>query len=371
MNEKQREKSIIRVSLVGILGNILLVAGKVIIGAIANSASIISDAINNFSDALSSLITIVGTKLSGKKPNKKHPFGYGRIEYLTATIVAALILFAGGSAIYESITSLIHGDKPTYDMWSFIILGIAIAVKVGLGLFFRFKGKKLSSGALKNSGTDALMDAILSVSTVVAALISHFTQVYLEGYVGILIGLFILRSGFIAMKESLSPILGDRIDDAYARQMKADFCAHPYVKGAYDLIIHDYGDGRKIGSVHIEVDDKLSAQEIYALEREMQLYAYDKHNVILTVGIYASNDSDPLAKEMKTKLLDFCREKKEEILQFHGFYFDKERELVSFDLVLSFDVKDEDKLIEEARGVLEKDYPKFRYVVNVDRDYAA
>ena len=206
-----REKQIIVTSIIGILTNLLLVGVKATIGILAHSSSILSDAINNLSDALSSLVTAIGTKLSTKKPNKKHPFGYGRIEYLTASIVAALILFAGGTAIYESVMSLVNGEVPSYSAVSLVVIGIAVAVKVGLGLFFRIRGKQLDSAALKNSGTDALFDAILSTSTLIAAIVSNFTSVHLEGYAGILIGLFIVRSGVIAMKESLSPIPGERI----------------------------------------------------------------------------------------------------------------------------------------------------------------
>lgn len=371
MDEKKRNKAIIKTSFVGILGNLLLVAAKAVIGILTGSSSIISDAINNLSDAMSSTVTIVGTKLSEKKPNKKHPYGYGRIEYLTATIVAAIILFAGGSAIYESITSLVRGDKPTYDWVAFMVIGIAIGAKVLLGLYFRIRGKKLSSGALKNSGTDALFDALLSTATLVTALISHFAGVYLEGYAGILIGLFILRSGVIAMKESISPILGDRIDDKLAREIKAEICAHPGVKGAYDLIVNSYGENKTIGSVHIEVDDDISAKEIFALEREIQMYLYQKYGMIMTIGIYASNDSDPDAKQIKTKLLSLVREEKD-ILQCHGFYFDRERELVIFDLIISFDAKrPQEEIAQDIVKALETDYPKLRFMANLDQDFAA
>lgn len=369
--EKKRERSIVATSFVGILANLGLVAAKAIIGVLAHSASIISDAINNLSDALSSVITIVGTKLSGRKPNKKHPFGYGRVEYLTSTLVAALILFAGGSAVYESITSIVQGEQPTYDWIAFLIIGIGIGVKVLLGLFFRFRGKKLNSGALKNSGTDALLDAVLSVATLVTALISHFTGVHLEGYAGILIGLFILRSGILAMRDSLSPLLGDRIDDQFAREFKAEVCSHPGVKGAFDFVVHSYGEGKRIGSIHIEVDDAMTAQDIFALEREIQGYAYLTYGIILTVGIYASNDSDPKAKEIKDKLLALVHEKND-ILQCHGFYYDQERELVSFDLVISFDAKTPQEEI--ASGIvskLEEEYPQLRFAVNLDQDYAS
>ena len=160
-----REKQIIKTSFVGIFVNILLVGFKAFVGILASSIAIIMDAVNNLTDALSSLITIIGTKLAGKKPNKKHPYGYGRIEYLTSSLIAFIILFAGFTAIYESIKSLIDGQKPSYDTTSIIIISVAIVVKLLLGLYFRYVGKKVESDALKASGLDALFDSILSLST--------------------------------------------------------------------------------------------------------------------------------------------------------------------------------------------------------------
>ena len=366
-----RNKKIVQTSAIGILGNLILVAMKAFIGILTGSSSIVSDAINNLSDAMSSTVTIVGTKLSAKKPNKKHPYGYGRIEYLTATVVAAIIIFAGGSAIYESIVSLVHGEKPQYDWVAFLIIGLGIAIKLSLGIYFRIRGKQLDSGALKNSGTDALFDVLLSTSTLITALVSHLWGVYLEGYAGILIGLFIIRSGILAMKEALSPILGERVDDKWAREVKAEICAHPLVKGAYDLIVHSYGEEEKIGSIHVEVADDISAKEIFALEREIQTFMYQKHGIIMTVGIYASNDTDPLAKEIKTKLISLVKENPD-ILQCHGFYIDEEREVVTFDLIISFEAKTPQEEI--AKGIvdrLEADYPKLRFLVNLDQDFAA
>ena len=206
MNEL-REKEIIKTSFIGIIGNFFLVAFKAFVGIIAGSISIIMDAVNNFTDALSSIITIIGTKLSNKKPNKKHPYGYGRIEYITSTLIAMLILFAGCMAVYESIESIIdyfnNGTMPSFEIYSIIIIASAILIKVGIGLVFKGKGKKLDSDALKASGMDALFDSILSTATLVGMFIAKYANLYVEGYLGIVIGLFIIRSGFEVLKESM------------------------------------------------------------------------------------------------------------------------------------------------------------------------
>ena len=365
-----REKKIIQVSLVGVLGNIGLVVVKALIGIVAGAASLISDAINNLTDALSSILTIIGTKLSGKKPDRKHPYGYGRIEYMTSVVIAALILFAGGTAVYESVVSLIRGDKSSYDNAALIAISIAILVKVGLGLFFRNRGKKYESEPLKDSGMDALLDSLLSLSTLVAALLSRFASVYLEGYFGIAIGLFILKSGFSAMKKSLSPILGDRIDDERAREIKAEICGHPEVKGAYDLVIHNYGPNQLIGSVHVEVDEDLTAAEIQVVEREIQAYAYQKFNIILTVGVYAANNKHPKIAPIRKDLAELMKENPN-VLQYHGLYVEEENKTISFDLVVSFDLKNEEEFQKEVVARFEKSYPDYVINVIIDHDFSA
>ncbi len=197
-----REKKIVTTSIIGIGGNVLLVAIKAFIGLLANSISLVLDAVNNLSDALSSIITIIGTKIANKKPDKKHPFGHGRVEYLTSLIIAVIILIAGAAAIYESIISLIEGSEPNYSNLSLIIISIAIVIKVALGLFFRKMGKETNSDALKGSGIDALFDALLSLATLVGAIVAMFAHVYIEGYLGIVIGLFIIKSGIGILRES-------------------------------------------------------------------------------------------------------------------------------------------------------------------------
>ena len=362
-----REKEIIKVSFVGIAGNVLLVVFKAIVGIFANSVSIILDAVNNLTDALSSGITIVGTKLSTKRPDKKHPYGHGRVEYLTSAIIAAIILFAGGTAIYESIQSLIKKTEATYELYSFIIIGAAVLVKIGLGLFFRYKGKKLKSEPLKGSGIDALFDALLSLSTLVGAIISKFTNVHLEGYLGILIGLFIIKSGIGVLRSSFSLIIGERIDPELSKQLKEDIKSFPEVHGVYDLIVNNYGEHRSIGSVHIGVDESLQAKEIQRLEREIQTLVFTKYNIILTVGIYAENHSNELAVKIKEKLIQEVR-KYPTILQIHGFYLDEQKKLVTFDIVFDFEEKEYQKIQADIMESLQTDYPDYHFVSVIDQD---
>lgn len=369
---KAREKGIVGTSIVGIGGNVVLVAIKAVIGFLAGSVAIIMDALNNLTDALSSIITIIGTKLSNKKPDRKHPYGHGRIEYLTSTIIGAIILFAGGMAIYESIVSIIEYFNtkvlPSYTVISLVIIGVAIFIKLGLGIFYRIQAKKLNSDTLKASGMDALFDAILSTGTLISAIVALYGHFYIEGYVGIIIGLFILKSGFGIIKESLSLIIGIRIDDETTRKVKEDIAQFEEVKGVYDLILNNYGTNKYIGSVHIAVRDDMNAQEMMALEKQIAGHMYFKYNMIMTVGVYADNTSTNLSKSMKADLDELTKDKPH-ILQTHGFYVNEEEKIVFFDLVIDFDDKDPHGTCDSVKNALREKYPDYNYIVNIDYDY--
>ena len=373
MNEKLREKEIIKTSFIGIIGNFFLVGFKAFVGIIAGSVSIIMDAINNFTDALSSIITIIGTKLSSKKPNKKHPYGYGRIEYITSTLIAILILFAGGMAIYESIKSIIdyfqNGTMPQFEIYSIIIIAAAILVKIAIGLFFRYKGKKIDSDALKASGLDALFDSILSTSTLIGMFIAKYANFYIEGYLGIIIGLFILKSGFGVLKESLSSMIGDRFDKEYINEIKDEINSIPGVLGSYDLILNSYGHNKNIGSVHIGVSDKLTAKEIQLIERNISSLMYNKYNTIMTIGIYAENYSDEYTKNIYSSILNVVRNYNN-VLQIHGFYMDNETKIINFDLVISFDDDNPNETIEKIKEETKNVINGYEIIINYDQDFS-
>ena len=372
MDEIKREKEIVRTSFVGIIGNIFLVGFKAFIGIISGSVSIIMDALNNLTDALSSIITIIGTKLSNKRPNKKHPYGYGRIEYITSTLIAFLILFAGGMAIYESIKSIIdhfqNGTMPEFETYSIIIIAAAIVVKIGIGLFFRYKAKKTESEALDASGKDALFDSILSTSTLIGMFVAKYAGFYIEGYLGIIIGLFILKSGIGVLKESLSSIIGERFDKEIVNKIKNDINQIEGVLGSYDLILNSYGHNKNIGSVHIGVKDDLSASEIQDIQREIFTLMYTKYNTIMTVGIYAENMSDEYTKAVYEGVLAIIKNYNT-VLQIHGFYVDKEKKFINYDLVISFDDKEPLETIKKIKEETEAKNPEYTVIINYDQDF--
>ena len=363
-----REKTIIQTSFIGIGGNILLVIGKAIVGFLAGSISIISDAINNLTDAISSLVTIIGTKLSNKNPNRKHPFGYGRIEYVTSSIIGLIIFIAGFLAIYESINSLINLEEPTYDNLSFIIVSSAILIKVILGLFFKYSGKKVKSDALSASGLDALLDAILSTGTLVAALVSRFGNVFLEGYIGILIGLFIIKSSISVLKEGVSKIIGERSDTKLISDIINCVSHVKGVHGVYDVILNNYGNDKYIGSLHVEIDDEMKAKDIQLLEREIAYLCYEKFNAIITVGIYARSN-DIKDKSIRDDVFSIIK-KYPEIIQTHGFYVDDRRKIISLDIIISFEKKEAEETFKSVKTEIEKKYPSYDIHLILDNDFS-
>ena len=363
-----REQTIIKTSILGIGVNLILVAFKAAVGLISGSIAVILDAVNNLSDALSSVITIIGTRLANRAPNKKHPYGHGRIEYLTGVLIAVLVLIAGVTALKESVEKIIHPEAAEYSAVSLIIIVAAIAAKFFMGRYVKSVGERINASTLIASGSDALFDAILSTGTLVAALISLIWHVTLEGWFGAVISIFIIKAGIEMLGETLDSIIGKRADKELSDQLKAIVCSFPQVRGAYDLALHNYGPTQIIGSVHVELPDDMPASEIHKLTRAISAEVYNQLGIVLTVGIYATNDSDTESVAIREKL-DAIVKKYPDVLQIHGFYFDAEQKTVTFDLVIDFSANREE--VEKAvRQEISQAYPEYRYMIVLDSDYS-
>jgi cation diffusion facilitator family transporter len=367
---QNRDKTIIKTSILGIVANVFLAAFKAIIGTISHSVAITMDAVNNISDAASSVITIVGTKLAGKEADKKHPFGYGRIEYLSAMIISVLVLYAGITAFVESVKKIITPDTPDYSAVSLIIVAVAVIVKIVLGWYVKKVGKKVNSDSLINSGADATLDSIISASTLVAAAIYLIFNISLEAYLGAVIALVIVKSGLDMLRETLSKILGERADADMAKDIKNTVTSFPEISGAYDLVLHNYGPDTFQGSVHIEVPDTLSADELDQLIRRVTEEVFAKHKVILTaVGVYSLNTKDPEAAAAREKVKSIALGS-EYILQIHGFYIDFETKKMRLDLVVSFDAPNRQEAFDNAYAKIADAFPDFEVQAIMDTDFS-
>ena len=361
-----REKVIVRTSVLGILANLLLAGFKAVVGLLSNSIAVVLDAVNNLSDALSSVITIIGTKLAGRKPDKKHPYGHGRTEYITATIIAVIVLYAGITSLVESVKKIIHPEQPDYGTAALVIISVAVVVKLALSFYVKKTGKAVNSDSLIASGEDARNDAVISAATLVAAVIFLLTKVSLEAWLGAVISLVILKSGFDMLRQTLSRILGERVDSALSLGIKKTVAEFPQVSGAYDLILHSYGPDMLMGSIHIEVPDTMTAADLDQLERDITDKVAEKHGVILTgISIYSVNTTDDeiarVREDIRRRVMSH-----EHILQLHGFHMHDDE--IRFDLVVGFEAPDRKALFAAVCEEIKAAYPDYQIYIAMDSD---
>lgn len=364
----ERDKKIVKISIRGIIVNVILVIFKMIVGLLANSVAVILDAVNNLSDALSSIITIIGTKLAGKKPDKNHPYGYGRIEYISSVIIAIIVLFAGITSLKESAEKIIKPENTNYTIFSLIIILSTVFVKYFFGRYVKKEGEKLKSSSLIASGTDAISDSFLSASTLLAAIISYFFKVSLEGYLGIIISIFILKSAIEILKETLNDMIGVRADTELTNKIKNKILKYEKIEGVYDLIIHNYGPNNIIATAHIQLDDEITAKEIHRITRNITMDIYIDYGIIITIGIYASNNKGEY-KNIKKHIQKLIKEYPN-IIQMHGFYVDEEKKQISFDIIFNFDEKNPEKITKKIKKDMKTKYPKYSYNIIIDTDFS-
>jgi cation diffusion facilitator family transporter len=358
-----RQEKIIKTSIIGIVVNLILVAFKAFVGIVTNSIAITLDAVNNLTDALSSIITIIGAKLANRPPDKNHPYGYGRIEYFSSVIIAVIVLWAGITAFMESWPKIFTPDVTNYSTVSLVIIAVAIVVKLALGRYVKSVGEDINSQALVASGSDALFDSILSLSTLVAALISIFFHISLEGILGAIISIVIIKASIDMIRETLDSMIGARVDSELSRKIKDSICELPEVYGAYDLSLHNYGPEEMQGSVHVEVDDSLTALEIHNLTRQISIKIYNEFSIILTVGIYARNNK---FDDIRNDLYEIAS-KYEEIIEIHGFIVYETQNLITFDMIVDFDA-DREKVKSRILKEIKQKHPQYTYQVIDDYD---
>lgn len=362
-----REKAIANTSIVGIIVNLGLAAAKGAVGIMSNSVAITMDAVNSLTDSVSSAVTLVGTKLSTHPPTKNHPFGFGRIEYMTALIVSIVILYAGVSAMIESVEHIIQPSDPDYPVIVFVVLALAVVIKLILGGYMIAMGRKTNSAALSGSGKDSMYDAMLTLSVLVSAVIFTFFEISIDAYVGVVISLFILKTGVEIMIGSFGDMFGRRSDSDVTKKIKEIVRSEPGVNGAYDLVINNYGPGRDYASIHVEVDSSMTAEEIDDLSRKLQMRVMEGTQVALTaIGIYSVDNNDAETVAMKEKVKDIVMAH-DWALEMHGFHLDREKMIIRFDVVLSFGV-DRGEALETLVSEVSKEFPDYRLAIILDVD---
>lgn len=364
----QRDQIIVRTSVIGILANVFLAGFKAVVGFISGSIAVTLDAVNNLSDALSSVITIIGTKLAGKRPDKKHPYGYGRIEYISAIVISVIVLYAGVTSLVESVKKIIRPELPDYSPAALIIIAVAVVVKILLGRYVKGVGEKVNSDSLIASGKDAMLDSVISASTLAAAVIYLLWHISLEAWLGAVISLVIIKSGLEMLSGSLSDILGERVDSGLSKGVKQTIAAFDEVHGAYDLVLHSYGPDRLVGSVHIEVPDTMTVDRLDQLERDITQKVLAEHGVILTgISVYSINTKGDEAARIQQDIRRTVMAH-DNVLQMHGFYLDEAAKEIRFDVIIDFAAPDR---VGEYRAIvteIEGKYPGYSVVVSLDVD---
>lgn len=376
-SKNKRERVVVQTSAISIGANILLAGFKAMVGLLSNSIAIVTDAVNNLSDALSSIITIVGTKLAGKTPDKKHPYGYGRIEYVASLTVSAIVLYAGITAAIESVKKIFEPEDVTYDTLTLVVLVAGIIVKFILGLYVKKKGRDVKSDSLVASGVDAFNDAILSISVLASAVIYLIWQVNIEAYVGVVVSVFIIKAGVGLIRDAVNSVLGTRAESELTRGIRREILKDKRIKGAFDLVLNDYGPDKYMGSVHIEIPASLTAAEIDKMSRDITRRVAEKYGVLLhTVGVYSINTTDKHITEAHEKVRQIVFSH-DGVLQMHGFYLEedekqsgrgKRRGVLSFDIILDFKIKDREAVYRQIFDEVAREFPGWKIAITLDVD---
>ena len=369
LDPKIREKAITRTSIIGIVTNVFLAAFKAGAGLIAGSISVVLDAVNNLTDAFSSIITILGIKLAKKKPDEKHPYGYGRIEYFSTILIAVIVLSAGVASLVESVKKIFSPTLPEYSLVTVIIIVISVITKLVLGRFVKGQGEKYASDALVASGSDASFDAIISASTLIGAGITYFLHFSVDGILGAIISAFIVKAGVEMMLEAVSHVIGKRPDSAITGEIKATVNAIPGVLGTYDLILHNYGPDSAIGSLHVEVNGNMTATQLHALTQKIQRAVLEKFHIFMTVGIYAVEQENAEVISMRSKIGEICKGH-EGVVNSHGVFIGLEEKRISFDVTMDFSVADKLGMAQAIQKEVEGTFPGFAVTVNCDTNYS-
>lgn len=356
---------------VGILLNILLFIGKFLAGAVSNSIAITADAFNNLSDAGSSIITLLGFKIAGQKPDPDHPFGHGRVEYISGLLVSIVILIMAYELIKDSFLKILHPSELNYSPLVLVILLASILVKCYMAFYNRNIGAKIDSAAMKATATDSLSDTLATTVVLIATLISHFTGVQIDGYCGILVGLFIFYAGFSAAKDTISPLLGQAPDPEFVKQINDIVMSYDNVLGIHDLIVHNYGPGRILISLHAEVPadgDILSLHDMIDLiEHKLRDTLHCSAVIHMDPVCVDDEETNHLKKEVREYLAEI-----DTTLTMHDFRIVKgpTHTNLIFDIVVPYQFKMTDnQVITAITERIQKEHPNFFVVIEVDKKY--
>lgn len=358
-------------TVVGLICNVLLCAAKIAVGVLSKSMAILADGLNNFTDAGSSVVSMLGFRWANKPADKEHPFGHARYEYITGLIIAFIVLFLGVELIISSVEKITAGEKTVATVIMMAVLAFSVVVKFGMFFYYRSVSRKIGSGSLKAAGADSLNDCISTIAILVCTVITYFTGVELDGYVGIAVALFIVFNGIKLIKETMSPLLGEKPAPSLVKKISEEICAYDGVKGIHDLIVHNYGPGRYFASVHVEVDAKTDMLESHELVDTIEREFLEK-GINLVIHMDPVIVDDERVNALKKIAVDALKSI-DESLTLHDFrvVWGENRKNLIFDVVVPYGFRLTDKeLISSLDEKIKETDPAAYPVISVDKDFA-
>ncbi len=368
MDQITRQKKIINASIIGITVNALVAASKIVIGIAVSSIAIISEGINNATDASSSLLTLVGTKLSAKHPDKKHPFGYGRIEYLTSLVIAVLISYAGLSLLKDSVESLFKPSELAVTVFATAVVAVTAVIKFFLGVYTMKTGKAVDSSALVAVGLDSRNDAFISILTIVSSLCFIFFNISIDAFVGIVFSFVVLKSGFEIIRENASEIIGESGKEELARQIYKEVRSTDGIINAVDMMIHNYGPDAYAGSVNIEMDHTKTIGEAYEIIHALQIKIMNKYKIGMVFGIYAVGNDSAEIKTL-TELVKQYLADNNHIVSYHALYISHDTNKIYCDFIVDYEFNQWDETRKTFTELIKQNYPEMDVVLTLETEF--
>lgn len=368
LNPEAREDIVSATSGLGIFTNIVLASLKVVVGMMASSIAIISEGVNNFADVLSALLTFIGTKLAGKHPDKEHPFGYGRIEYLVSLVISVLILVSGIEMLKSAIGLILHPEPLKISYVALGIVMVSAVVKFLLGTYTIKMGEKADSRALVGVGVDSKNDSFASLITIASSLIFLVFHVSVDAFAGVIISILIMKAGFDLLKETVSDLIGRPGEYELAVEIYKLVRETEGVISAADMMLHNYGPDAWSGSVNVEIDHDKTVGDVYKVLHDLQLRIMHEYNVVMVFGIYAVDNDHEEIRALRTKIAEFVRNH-EDVKSYHAVYVSEKENRIYCDFIVEYSLRDWDGLRDEFVKYISEFYPGYDVELVIETDF--
>ncbi len=366
-DKNSREGVVSATSVLSVIVNLFVALLKVVVGLLASSIAIISEGVNNATDALSSILTLVGTRLAQKSPDAKHPFGYGRIEYLTNMVIASFILVGGFEMLISSIRLIFEPETLSISYVSLFVVAASAIIKYVLGVYTINTGKRVGSGSLEAVGVDCRNDSFVSLVTIVSSLIYLLTSFSVDTFAGVFTSCLIIKAGVEILKDTIAELLGQPADEELVRRLYKEIRSTEGIVNAVDMVLHNYGPDAYTGSCNVEVDHKMSVAEIYEILRPLQIRLFNELHVAMVFGIYAVDTDSKRSHTLRSQIASYVQ-KHEHIKSYHAIYSDEKSNRIYCDLVVDYEA-DRAQVYQDFTSYLNELYPDKEIQVNIDTEF--